>query len=353
MPVKGYGSSVRRFSVAIGLSAMLWAAAAACVPAPLSAVFEAGDMRPPAVVSWGPSGSAELLIMFDEPLSDAMPGFASSPGPAVGSVAVIADGMGVRVLLDGAGEPGTAYAVSGIVADAAGNMSSFVLPYWGFNPDPPVLKFNELLTEGSSTHPDAVEFHVAEGGGCAGLAFFVGIPSDHDLRYIFPPLAVEAGDFIVLHLKPQGMPEEVDETVDKAASGGLDATPGAWDLWFRGENGALSGTNGALSLCASPNGGMIDAVLYSIRTADSDTKYGGFGSAALRDRVAAIVDSGAWFASEPPRPEDCARSEGTTSTRTICRSSSVGDSDSGGDWHVVPTKGSTLGTHNTDEVNVP
>jgi hypothetical protein len=98
---------------------------------------------------------------------------------------------------------------------------------------------------------------------------------------------------------------------------------------------------------------MIDAVLYSIRTADSDTKYGGFGSAALRDRVAAIVDSGAWFASEPPRPEDCARSEGTTSTRTICRSSSAGDSDSGGDWHVVPTKGSTLGTHNTDEVNVP
>jgi hypothetical protein len=124
-------------------------------------------------------------------------------------------------------------------------------------------------------------------------------------------------------------------------------------LWYRAADGALSGTNGALSLCASPNGGMIDAVLYSIRTVESDTKYGGFGSAALRDRVAAVVDAGAWNASAPPRPEDCARSTGTTSTRTICRSSSSADSDSGSDWHVVPTKGSTLGSTNSDEVYSP
>ncbi len=353
MSYNGYGSRVKRIAEGIMLSLVLAVLSAACIPAPLATVFEAGDMRPPAVVSWGPSGPGELLIVFDEPLSEAMPGFASSPGPAVDSAVISSDGKGVVVQLGGAGEAGSAYAVSGIVADAAGNMSTFVLPYWGFNPNPPVLRINELLTEGSSTHPDAVELYAVEGGGCAGLAFFVGVPGDHDLRYVFPALSVEAGDFIVLHLKPQGLPEEIDETVEKSASGGLDATPGAWDLWFRGEDGALSGTNGALSLCASPNGGFMDAVLYSARTVESDTKYGGFGTAVLRDRVGTIVAAGAWAASAPPRPEDCARSTGTTSTRTICRSSSSGDTDAGIDWHVVPTKGSTMGAPNSDDVYVP
>jgi len=350
--INGRGRRVTSI-VAIGVASVIAGAFSACVPAPLVDVFEAGDMRPPAVASWGPTGAGEVFIAFDEKIAKAMPGFAVSPGPAVDSVSIGEDGKSVVVRLSEVGEPGSAYAVSGTVSDAAGNLSSFVLPYWGFNPNPPVMLINELLTEGSTTHPDAVEFFVSAGGECAGLAFFVGVPADHDLRFVFPPMTVETGEFIILHLKPQGLPLEIDETVDMTASGGLDASAVAWDLWYRGGDGALSGANGALSLCASPNGTMIDAVPYSERTVDSDTKYGGFGTAALRDRVAAIVLAGGWDASEPPRPEDCARSTGTTSTRTICRSSSGGDSDTGIDWHVVPTKGSTLGLPNSDEVYVP
>jgi len=326
---------------------------ASCVPVPGASPFEAGDMRPPAVASWGPSGDAELVIAFDEDIAEAVAGFSSSPGPAVVSASVGADGRSVVVALGGSQEPGTAYAVSGMVADAAGNLSSFVLPYWGHNPRPPRLVMNELLTEGSATHPDAVEFYVAAGGECAGLAFYCGSPYDFDFRYVFPPLAVAAGDLIVLHIKPQGLATELDESLDRAASGGIDATDGAWDLWYRAGDGALSGKNGALSLCASPNGALIDAAPYSARTVESDTAYGGFGTAALRDRVGTIVAAGAWIASDPPRPEDCARSVGTTSTRTLCRSSSSADTDSGDDWHVVPTKGSTLGTVNSDAVYAP
>ncbi len=326
---------------------------ASCVPAPGVSPFVAGDMRPPAVVSWGPSGDAELVIAFDEDIAETLPGFVSSPGPAVVAASVGEDGRSVIVALGGAQEPGAAYAVSGIVADAAGNLSSFVLPYWGHNPRPPRLVINELLTEGSATHPDAVEFYVASGGECAGLACFCGSPHDFDFRYVFPPLAVEAGDYIVLHLKPQGLGTEVDESPDRAASGGIDATDGAWDLWYRAGDGALSGKNGALSLCASPYGALMDAALYSARTAESDTAYGGFGAAALRDRVGAVVAAGAWIASDPPRPEDCAGSAGTTSTRSLCRSSSSADTDSGDDWHVVPTRGSTLGAANSDAVYAP
>jgi len=326
---------------------------AACVPEPVAAVFAAADLRPPAVASWGPAGGAEVVIVFDEEIAAAVPGFASTPEPGIAATRVGEDGRSVVVTLDGAQSPGAAYAVSGIVSDAAGNLSSFVLPYWGFNPDPPRLVINELITEGTSTHPDALELFVVEGGNCAGLAFFVGSPDDFDIRYLFPALLVEAGDYIILHLKPQGLETEIDEVVDKTASGGIDSNAAAWDLWYRGGDGALSGKNGALSLCTSPRGAILDAVLYSERTVESDTSYGGFGTAALRDRVAALVAAGAWLASEPPRPEDCARSTGTTSTRSICRASISADTGAGSDWHIVPTKGATFGAANLDEVYTP
>jgi len=337
-------------TIMLGSLALLFSA---CVPEPVAELFAAGDLRPPAVATWGPTGSLELTVRFDEAIAKVLPGCAASPGPGVVSARVSEDGTGMIVELDAAQVPGAAYAVSAVVADAAGNMSSFVLPYWGYNPNPPQLRINELLTEGSATHPDALEFFVVAGGECAGLSFFVGLPGDQDLRFVFPVLKVETGEFIILHLKPQGLDLEINESGDKAASGGLDASADAWDLWYAGGDGALSGANGALSVCTSPNGSMIDAVVYSERTLDSDSKYGGFGSTTLQRRVLAMVEAGAWDAGDPPDPARCAPSGSSTTTRTICRSSASADSDSGADWHIVPTKGATFGHPNLDTVYVP
>lgn len=342
------------YTVAITATAMTVAVAlAGCLPVPPVPPFEAVDLRPPAVVAWGASGPATVAIRFDEGLAEALPDFSATPGFEAVSAEVDGDGTTVLVSLDAQTVPGAPYAVSGTVADAAGNRSSFVLPFWGFNPNPAGLVINELLTEGSSTHPDAVEFAVVADGDCAGLTFYVGHPADRELRYVFPPLEAKAGDFVVLHLKPQGLASELDERADKAASGGLDASAAAWDLWYREAGGALSGANGLLTLFMTPGGTLADAVAYSERFSDSDEKYGGFGTAAFRDRVAYAAAAGAWATSSPPKPEDCARSTGSTSTRTICRSSVSADADSAADWHVVPTKGATLGAPNSDEVYAP
>jgi hypothetical protein len=347
-----------------------------CIPDPMIAVFEPGDLRPPAVVAWGATGPAEVLVLFDEAVH-ADPGAfdvamrltgqdegavrlpvdsGSSPVPAT-SILAIAEGPtseGVLVVLEGDQEPGLAYVLTGLVGDSAGNLSSFVLPYWGFNPNPARLVINELLTEGTSTRPDAIELFVHQGGNLAGLTLFIGSPGLYDLRYVFPACSVDQGEFIILHLKPQGLPEEVDELDDVALSGGLDASAVARDFWIRGEPGALSGKNGVVTLCVSPTGAIMDAVAYSERTSESDTKYDGFGTAAFRDRVGEIVACGTWvIQGVKPAPEDCARSTGTTSTRTICRSSQSADTDRGPDWHIVPTKGISLGTANSDEVYVP
>jgi hypothetical protein len=261
---------------------------------------------------------------------------------------------GVLVVLDGEQEPGVAYVLTGLVSDGAGNLSSFVLPYWGFNADPARLVINELLTEGTASRPDAIEFFVLQGGNLAGLTLFIGSPGLHDLRYVFPACTVAKGEFIILHLKPQGLPEEQDELEDVTLSGGIDSSSAARDFWVRGEPGSLSGKNGVVSLCNSPTGSIMDAMAYSERTSESDTKYSGFGTASFRDRVGEIVARGAWIIQgTSPRPEDCARSTGTTSTRTICRSSDSVDTDRAGDWHIVPTRGISLGRPNTDEVHVP
>jgi hypothetical protein len=52
-------------------------------------------------------------------------------------------------------------------------------------------------------------------------------------------------------------------------------------------------------------------------------------------------------------PEDGVNPEGSTGTRSLCRSSASMDNDRPEDWHVVPTRAATFGTDNSDEVFQP
>ncbi len=321
---------------------------AGCVPELVSDALEPRDLTPAGVVAWDSSGSRELLVEFDEEIHPAPGGFAAAPD--LGVLETLAEGSRLRIRTGADAAPGRAFSLEGLVEDASGNTTSFVLPFWGYNPALPRVVINEALTQGSSAHPDALELRSLEAGNLAGLAFFVGTPGHPVLRYVFPDCEVAAGAFIVLHMSPQGIPQEIDETEDPTASGGLDAAPEARDFWYRDGGGALPGENGVLTLCRSPTGGLVDALLYSARTSESDSKYLGFGSQALLAQARDLASAGAWgFSGEDVRPEDAARSSGTTSTRTLCRSRDSGDSDSGSDWHVVPTRGSTIGSENTDE----
>jgi len=333
---------------ALGLAALL----SACVPQVVSEVLAPRDLTPPSVRAWDSTGACEFVVDFDEDVEASPDGFSSDPD--LGVLETSTEGSRVRITVSGALSAGETLSLEGNVRDASGNSTSFVLPFWGHNPDLPGILLNEALTQGSTTHPDVVELAVLESGNLAGLTFRVGSAAKPVLRYVFPPCQVAAGEYVVFHLKPQGIPEERDETEDTASSGGLDASPGARDFWYRGGDGALPGENGVLTLYGSPTGALRDALIYSARTSESDTKYGGFGSQTLLDQARSVVAEGGWvIAGSEVRPEDAAWSEGTTSTRTICRSSDSRDTGSASDWHVVPTKGSTIGGPNSDAVHTP
>ena len=164
---------------------------------------------------------------------------------------------------------------------------------------------------------------------------------------------VVAGDYVVVHFRPQGIPEEINETTDRAASGGRNASPDAWDYWVSGGTG-LSTNNGVLSLVENPLGGYIDAVIYSNRTSESDTRYRGFGSRKMLARADAVVEAGQWVAAgRAVVPEDAIPSGASTATRSMSRRSDGRDTNSAADWHITPTRGSTPGSVNTDEVHAP
>jgi hypothetical protein len=306
------------------------------------------DLNPPALLGFKVR-QEKLELSFDEaPICT--PEDVRLPPPLEMAGLSIED---TRVLLSLAGQvPGQRYTVELTVADKRGNSLSLAVELYGFNPRCPRLLINEFTPRGSSTHPDLIELKVLEPGDMAGLTLYQGTPSSWEARLVFPPLAVERGEFILVHCKPQGIPEELDETGSKEQSGGLDASPTAYDFWILGGTG-LGGNNGVLSLNDRPSGGILDGVLYSNRTSASDTQYGGFGSVENLARAEELVREGGWVASgESVRPEDAVNPEESTATRSLCRSSSSADTDCAADWHTVPTRGSTFGAENSDELYV-
>ena len=335
---------MRRFAVLC-----LALCAVSCSPVPDSRTRDV-DLLPPQVQSVQSLGPDEISITFDEDAGLCAEKTRIDPPLAVADVT----GASTHVILRGETQaPGRLYSLEAEARDAHGNSASFAAQFYGFNGRVPRLLINELTPRGSGNHPDLVELKVLSAGNMGGVVLFLGTPGSYDARIVFPPFDVEAGSFIVVHLKPTGGAEEVDETRNTTASKGFDASDAAFDFWLRDSRG-LGGNNGVLSLCDRPGGACLDGVLYSNRTIQSDERYGGFGSEEMRTRAEELVKLGAWKPSGARvTPEDGVNPEGSTGTRSLCRSSASRDNDRPEDWHVVPTRAATFGTDNSDEVFQP
>ncbi len=307
------------------------------------------DLKPPVLLAWRARGLG-LELDFDEPPVCGPEQVRSVPELQLSEVLAEANRLRLTCL---AQDPGQRYLLEMEVRDARGNLLELAVELYGHNSSAPSLLINEFTTQGSDTHPDVVELFAASGGNMAGLTLYQGTPASWDSRLVFPGFEVRAGDFLLVHFKPQGLPEELDETGDPGLSGGLDASPTAYDFWVPGGSG-LSGNNGVLSLYDRPGGELRDGVLYSNRTSASDSLYRGFGSATTLARAEELALEGGWVAAQDQiRPEDAVNPEGSTATRSLCRGSDSRDSGTAADWHIVPTRGFTFGTVNSDERYVP
>lgn len=305
------------------------------------------DLMPPTFLGVQTSSADSVVVSFDEPVS--VVEAAADLGTGVLPTTAEAAETVVTLFLPHplpAGSEGTGMLV---VADARGNLTNLSFSIAGFNGNLPGLLINELVVKGSSSHPDWTEILVTSDGNLAGVTVMDGTPWDWENRYVFPDVEVRAGDWLVIHWKPEGIPEEVTELESISASGGRDATDTARDFWVD-PPGGLVGTNGVLAILENPGGALVDAVVYSNRDSDSDVDYRGFGSAKTLGRVEWISELGGWAGSqEGLRPEDAVWSGSTTATRSLARGSGSDDTNTQADWHTVPTSGATPGAVNTDE----
>jgi hypothetical protein len=305
------------------------------------------DLRPPALQGIETLGPGELSMEFDEDTVMEPAKVRISPTLEVTEVS----GPGKRVLIkEQLQKPGQRYCVEAEARDSRGNTSSFMAEFYGFNGNVPRLLINEFTPRGSGNHPDMIELKVLSDGDIGGVVLLQGTPSSVEARFVFPSLPVRTGNFILVHCKSTGDPAEVNESSDITQSKGPGSSDTAWDFWMPDGKG-LGGNNGVVSLYDRPGGVCLDGVLYSNRTAESDSTYRGFGGAALLAQAEELLHDGGWKAAgSRVTPEDAVNPEGSTSTRSICRSSRSADTDSAGDWHIVPSRKATFGAENCDDV---
>ncbi len=331
-------------------SALAAVAIAGCAPRPAWDPRSLGDIVPPVLERAGMDPSGALEMRFDEPVAVVEGSLLVEP--PVQPPEVRASGRSILLLVRDQVR-GAEYRLEVTVEDAAGNSTALITRFFGFNPEVPRLLVNELTPRGSADHPDLVELKVLSDGDLAGVTLYQGTASDWTDRIVFPTCRVRSGEYILLHFRPQGTPEERDETGPRDASGGADASPTALDFWVRGGQG-LGGNNGVVALYDRPGGEILDAILYSNRASDSDSAYGGFGSASTLARARELAEHGGWIAAAGSvRPEDAVSPEGSTATRSIARGRAGVDTNTRDDWHITPTRGATWGTANTDERYAP
>ena len=250
-------------------------------------------------------------------------------------------------------EIGREYTIRMSVADESGNSLSFLYSFSGWNPRIPGVLINEINPRGAGNNPDCVELFITKAGNLGGLILLVGTKSKYKESFVFPAVEVLQGEYILVHAKAEGIPEEIDETSELDESGGKLASDTARDFWIKGAPG-LPGNNGALTLYTRKNGPVLDAILWTNRENDEEdeklgwTRDGFIFASDLAEAKAWTLASG-----DVPAPSDAFNVSFSTSTRSVCRASVPNDTDSARDWHIVPTRGQTFGAINTDSVYEP
>lgn len=303
------------------------------------------DMAPPQIMDYDITGENQGFILFSETVTANKEDIVCSDGFYLQTIST--EDKRLDFTLNKKLEPGEKIAIDGEVSDTSGNSLSFILFFYGFNPNMPEILINEFTTQGSSTHPDCIELITLTDGNIGGLVLYEGTDTDWDQRFIFPSLDLSAGSYIVLHTKPDNTAEEENETISSNTSGGKDTSPTGWDFWLPGGKG-LSGNNGVISLYTRPKGELIDAVVYSTGTS---SRYQGFGTKKVFERAQEIYKLGGWKGEgDILTPQFCIDPDPSTSTRSINRASVPSDTNSKEDWHIVPTSRFSFGSANSDEV---
>lgn len=225
--------AVRHITLVL-IAATIATAAAGCSQGQAAAIYPKADLSPPALLQAGPVDSRRVVVRFDEVVAPVVGSFASEPSA---DLTCLSEGANLTVSFEAGQSPGRDYALAGEVDDSCGNRARFLLRFTGWNDRAPSLRVSEVQTGKNSSktkpHRDFIEFEALATGNIGGeeVSWASTVKT---MTYRFPAAEVRKGDFVVLHLAPELLPEEVDEVgSDTAVSGGVDATSSGREILVR------------------------------------------------------------------------------------------------------------------------
>lgn len=330
-----YGPIAALFLFALALGAC----APATGPGSVGGSLPASDLSPPLLLDAGPTGARAFSLLFDEQIEAVAGSFALEPASA--ELCPSVDGARLDIAFSADQEPGRDYALAGEVSDGHGNLSRFLVNFVGWNDRIPTLHLSELQTaKNSSTlhpHRDFVELAALSSGNMGGVEL-EWCSTVRVYSYRFPGIEVAEGERIVLHLAPEGIAEELDETgADLALSGGVDATATGRDLWSGA--GGLPDESGVVALRRRPGGEIVDGLFYG-----ADDKSGQLADDKIGAAVSELVDAGIWSLAGTAGAWEDAFVWHPSVSRSLNRTSDWIAGAAG--WYLSATSGQTPGAAN-------
>ena len=301
------------------------------------------SVEAPVFVDCRPVSSTVLSFRFSTPVKVVSLDFDTAV-----EIDSVEDGREVKVTFTGPLGEGKKVTADILVEDQDRNTLNVIVPFRTRNDRMPALVFNELRTENTKPKAEFVEFRTLAPGNLGAMRLFIAGHSLAKPAYEFPPAEVQAGEYIVLHLRTVE-DGTADETGDNLAlSGGTDAQKDARDFWLPGNSKILHKTD-ALWL-VDQDDRIIDAILMSENLAEEwsakDSKIASAAEYLGREKAwlpaAGEIPESAWF----PKPAAALRTTGTTNTRTICRDESIPASPKAGNWYITATSCATPGKPN-------
>ncbi len=272
-----------------------------------------GDIRPPIVKNAQLENGREFILEFDEPVQVREGSFSAEPRELSVS-AKSAEGT-VNISFEPQPVPGETVTLAGNVEDMCGNTTHVQVQFKGYNDRPAALVLAEVQTAKNaskrSPHRDYIELYVKKAGNLGGM-FVRWASSTKTMRYDFPGCEVMADEVIVLHLAPESIADEQNESgTDLGLSGGVDASPGGRDFWS--DAGGLPDASGVISVYEREGSAPVDGLFYG-----ENSKTGAVESSKLVALVQELADAGIWRLDSPPKWENALLWK-PSSTRSLIR----------------------------------
>ena len=302
-----------------------------------AAVYPTADFRPPGLVAAGPSDSRSVLVRFDEAVTPVPDSFSCEPRSAL---TCRTEDKDLIVSFDIAQSPGADYALAGEVDDLRGNRARFLLRFVGWNDRAPRLRLSEVQTGKNSSksnpHRDYIEFEALADGNAGGeeVSWTSTVKTS---TYRFPGIELRKGDFIVLHLAPEGVDAERDELGgDLSISGGVDASATGRDLWCA--TAPLPDESGAVSLSLRPGSLPYEGFFYS-----DDAKSGVLSDDRLAAMLSSLSKAGVWPVAGAKAVWEDGYRWNSSPAKSLCRSGTPAGPAS---WYVTASGGQSPGEPN-------